>query len=242
MRVCWVSRLRRIALPNAPHSRLDLARCGRASWLEVERARAGRRAKQQLNAFVEIAAGENTSRSHVGRHALRRQGHAANAGTSAERGAQRSRRSWDRREQRSAGPVGRGRRGSHRVHSNDRVGLRAFRLQCFAGPNQEPLEPGPRPRRLVVWIGGGGGERCGRRRARFGYGGSLRIPAHCCGVTAWKPTYGLISTRGSMPLAPSLDTISILSTKRGRSAAEKIRCDTGRSAAIATRPEHRRAP
>ncbi len=41
-------------------------------------------------------------------------------------------------------------------------------------------------------------------------GGSLRIPAHCCGITAWKPTYGLVSTRGAMALAPSLDTIGIL--------------------------------
>ena len=41
-------------------------------------------------------------------------------------------------------------------------------------------------------------------------GGSIRIPAHCCGITAWKPTYGLISTRGAMPLAPSLDTIGVL--------------------------------
>jgi aspartyl-tRNA(Asn)/glutamyl-tRNA(Gln) amidotransferase subunit A len=41
-------------------------------------------------------------------------------------------------------------------------------------------------------------------------GGSLRIPAHCCGITAWKPTYGLISTRGAMPLAPSLDTLGVL--------------------------------
>ena len=41
-------------------------------------------------------------------------------------------------------------------------------------------------------------------------GGSLRIPAHCCGITAWKPTYGLVSTRGAMPLAPSLDTIGLL--------------------------------
>jgi aspartyl-tRNA(Asn)/glutamyl-tRNA(Gln) amidotransferase subunit A len=47
-------------------------------------------------------------------------------------------------------------------------------------------------------------------------GGSLRIPAHCCGVTAWKPTYGAVSMRGAMLLAPTLDTIGLL----GRSAAD----------------------
>ena len=41
-------------------------------------------------------------------------------------------------------------------------------------------------------------------------GGSLRIPAHACGVTAWKPSHGLVSTRGAMPLAPTLDTIGLL--------------------------------
>jgi aspartyl-tRNA(Asn)/glutamyl-tRNA(Gln) amidotransferase subunit A len=41
-------------------------------------------------------------------------------------------------------------------------------------------------------------------------GGSLRIPAHACGVTAWKPTYGLLSTDGAMALAPTLDTIGLL--------------------------------
>jgi aspartyl-tRNA(Asn)/glutamyl-tRNA(Gln) amidotransferase subunit A len=41
-------------------------------------------------------------------------------------------------------------------------------------------------------------------------GGSLRIPAHGCGITAWKPTYGLVSARGAMPLAPTLDTIGLL--------------------------------
>jgi aspartyl-tRNA(Asn)/glutamyl-tRNA(Gln) amidotransferase subunit A len=41
-------------------------------------------------------------------------------------------------------------------------------------------------------------------------GGSLRIPAHACGVTAWKPTYGLVSAAGAMALAPSLDTIGLL--------------------------------
>lgn len=41
-------------------------------------------------------------------------------------------------------------------------------------------------------------------------GGSLRIPAHACGVTSWKPTYGTVPTNGTMPLAPTLDTIGLI--------------------------------
>ena len=36
-------------------------------------------------------------------------------------------------------------------------------------------------------------------------GGSIRIPAACCGVTGFKPTWGLVSTDGCFPLAPSFD-------------------------------------
>jgi aspartyl-tRNA(Asn)/glutamyl-tRNA(Gln) amidotransferase subunit A len=36
-------------------------------------------------------------------------------------------------------------------------------------------------------------------------GGSIRIPAACCGVSGLKPTYGLVSLDGCYPLAPSFD-------------------------------------
>ena len=36
-------------------------------------------------------------------------------------------------------------------------------------------------------------------------GGSIRIPAACCGVTGLKPTYGLVSAAGIIPLSWSLD-------------------------------------
>jgi aspartyl-tRNA(Asn)/glutamyl-tRNA(Gln) amidotransferase subunit A len=41
-------------------------------------------------------------------------------------------------------------------------------------------------------------------------GGSLRIPAHACGVTGWKPSQDLVSTEGAMPLAPTLDNVGLM--------------------------------
>lgn len=46
--------------------------------------------------------------------------------------------------------------------------------------------------------------------------GSVRIPAATCGVIGLKTTHGLVSLKGVMPLAPSLDSVGML----GRSAQD----------------------
>lgn len=37
--------------------------------------------------------------------------------------------------------------------------------------------------------------------------GSIRVPAACCGVVGWKPTYGAVSRRGVMPLSWTMDHV-----------------------------------
>jgi aspartyl-tRNA(Asn)/glutamyl-tRNA(Gln) amidotransferase subunit A len=57
-------------------------------------------------------------------------------------------------------------------------------------------------------------------------GGSIRIPASFCGVTGLKPTFGLISKRGVMPLGWTMDHMGPL-TKTVRDAAVSFHAMAG---------------
>lgn len=64
-------------------------------------------------------------------------------------------------------------------------------------------------------------------------GGSIRIPAACCGVVGLKPTYGRVSRAGAMPLSWSMDHLGPL-VRTARDAALMLTVMAGRDPADPT--------
>jgi len=73
------------------------------------------------------------------------------------------------------------------------------------GPVPNPRHPG----RIAGGSSGGSAAALAAGLADAGLGtdsgGSIRIPAACCGVVGFKPTWGLVPLDGCFPLAPSYD-------------------------------------
>jgi aspartyl-tRNA(Asn)/glutamyl-tRNA(Gln) amidotransferase subunit A len=72
--------------------------------------------------------------------------------------------------------------------------------------------PNPRcPGRLAGGSSGGSGAAIAAGDVELALGtdsgGSIRIPAAWCGVAGFKPTYGLVSSEGCFPLAPTYDHV-----------------------------------
>ncbi len=67
-------------------------------------------------------------------------------------------------------------------------------------------------------------------------GGSIRIPAACCGIVGFKPTFGVVSARGTVPVSASFDHVGPLS-RTVRDAALMFRAMTNHSIAAECDPE-----
>lgn len=94
---------------------------------------------------------------------------------------------------------------------------------CFGthGGNKwfgNPVNP-VAPDRLVGGSSSGSAVAVATAQADVGYGtdtgGSVRLPAACCGLAGLKTTFGRISTAGVWPLSPSLDTVGPLARDVG---------------------------
>jgi aspartyl-tRNA(Asn)/glutamyl-tRNA(Gln) amidotransferase subunit A len=84
----------------------------------------------------------------------------------------------------------------------------------------------PNPRHPELTAGGSSGGSAaaivlGEADAALGTdtGGSIRIPAACCGIAGFKPTYGVWPTDGIFPLAPSFDHAGPMAADVGGCAA-----------------------
>ena len=89
----------------------------------------------------------------------------------------------------------------------------AWSIVGNAGEGVAPMNPAY-PDRFTGGSSSGPASAVAAGRAAVGVGtdtgGSIRVPAAACGLYGLRPTHGLISTEGVLPLAPSFDTVGAL--------------------------------
>lgn len=106
------------------------------------------------------------------------------------------------------------------------VGKLATYEFATVGPSFDTLHPPARNPWSLEHITGGSSSGCavavaaGMLRTTIGSdtGGSVRGPASYCGVVGLKPTFGLIDTRGTVHLSPSLDHLGPMSATTAEAA------------------------
>ena len=83
-------------------------------------------------------------------------------------------------------------------------------INAWSGTPVNPLDP----RRLPGGSSSGSAVAvaCGEADVALGTdgGGSVRLPAACCGIVGLKTTWGRLPVEGVYPLAPSMDTVGLL--------------------------------
>jgi len=86
----------------------------------------------------------------------------------------------------------------------------AYGISGINGAFGTPVNPLD-PRRVPGGSSSGSGAAVAAGEADIAYGtdtgGSIRIPAACCGIAGLKTTWGRVSLDGIRPVAPSLDTV-----------------------------------
>ena len=105
--------------------------------------------------------------------------------------------------------AGRARHGDPGQNAHDRIRVRAVRPERHARHRTQPLgrRSGPRAGRLVQRRGRGRGRGLAPIALGGDTGGSVRAPAALNGLVGYKPSTGLISRAGSLPLSDTLDVL-----------------------------------
>ncbi len=98
-------------------------------------------------------------------------------------------------------------------------------INAFTGTPRNPRAP----ERIPGGSSSGSAVAVALQRVDFAVGtdtgGSIRIPAACCGVFGLKPTYGRINRRGVLPAASSLDCVGVFARDPAMLERAMAACD-----------------